>query len=40
MIPSKKYKTMMFPWRNTKEQREYMIQEKCGNFKFIPTKSK
>lgn len=38
MIPSKKYKIMMFPWRNTKEQRDYMIQEKCGSFKLSPSK--
>ena len=38
MIPSKKYKTMMFPWRNTKEQRDFMINEKCTSFKFIPSK--
>ena len=38
MLPSHKYKTMMLPWRNTKEQRELMIHEKCGNFQFIPSK--
>ena len=38
MLPSNKYKTMMLPWRNTKEQRELMIHEKCGNFQFIPSK--
>ena len=38
MLPSNKYKTMMLPWRNTKEQRELMIHEKCGNFQFISSK--
>lgn len=37
MIPTKKYKTTMFPWRNTNEQRDLMIHEKCGSFKFIPS---
>ena len=35
MIPSKKYKNEMFAWKNTKEQIQLMIQEKCYNSKFI-----
>lgn len=35
MYPSKKYKNMMFPWRNTKYQRYLMIHEKCKNFKLF-----
>ena len=38
MNPSKNYKSKMFPWRNTKEQRDFMINEKCTSFKFIPSK--
>ena len=35
MYPSKKYKNIMFPWRNTKHQRYLMIHEKCKNFNLF-----
>ena len=30
--PSTKYLKEMFPWKNTKEQRKLMINEKCNDF--------
>ena len=35
MKPSKKYKNLMFPWINSKQQRELMVKEKCGNFELL-----
>ena len=35
MKPSKKYKNIMFPWINSKQQREFMIKEKCTNFELV-----
>ena len=35
MHQSSKYKNEMFPWRNTKEQIELMINEKCDYFRLI-----
>ena len=35
MNPSSKYHNVMFPWRNTKEQIELMINEKCDYFRLI-----
>ena len=35
MLPSIKYKTEMFPWKNSNQQRELMINEKCENFQLI-----
>ena len=35
MKPSKKYKNIMFPWINSKQQREFMIKEKCTNFELL-----
>ena len=35
MKPSKKYKNIMFPWINSKQQREFMIKEKCSNFELV-----
>ena len=40
MNPSKNYKSKMFPWRNTKQQRDLMINEKCKNFRLILPKVK
>ncbi len=40
MNPSEKYKSTMFPWRNTRQQRELMIHEKCKNFELISPKAK
>ena len=36
MLPSIKYKTEMFPWKNSNQQRELMINDKCENFQLIP----
>jgi hypothetical protein len=37
MNVSEKYKKMMFPFRNSEEQRKLMIEEKCNNnFDLIP----
>ena len=35
MYPSFEYKKVMFPWRNSKEQIQMMIKEKCNNFQLI-----
>ena len=40
MIPSEKYKKMMIPWINSRQQRELMIHEKCKDFKLVATKEK
>ena len=32
MNPSFKYKNLMYPWKNSKKQREMMIKEKCNNY--------
>ena len=39
MYPSQKYKKFMFPWINSKQQIDLMINEKCNNFKLIEYKS-
>ena len=35
MYPSLKYKREMFPWINSRQQRNLMIKEKCGDFQFL-----
>ena len=39
MYPSQKYKRFMFPWINSKQQIDLMINEKCNNFRLIEYKS-
>ena len=40
MDTSLKYKKLMYPWKNTKKQREMMIKEKCNNhFSIIKPRS-
>jgi hypothetical protein len=35
MYPSLKFKSIMFPWRSSKEQINFMINEKCEYFQLI-----
>lgn len=39
MSPSKKYRYLMFPWINSRQQRDLMINEKCNKFKYIRPKT-
>jgi len=36
MKASKKYRNEMFPWKNTKNQINLMLNENCSNFIIIP----
>ena len=36
MNASEKYRNQMFPWKNTKNQLNLMLNENCSNFKIIP----
>lgn len=40
MNPSLKYKTEMFPWRNSKKQIEVLLNDECENFHIIFTSKK